>query len=354
MIIFHYLTKKIGLTLLALTAFLSIVILANQLIWLLNLAVAGKIPPSEIPTFMLIEAPIIIHLVLPLGLLLAMCIVYSQLNAESELTALFASGLSPKSLLKHSLSITAILALATLIFVMWVRPEMIDKRIKLMHFPSIENLIKTLQAKRFKNLNYADEILYVDNINAAHTYAKGIFWGKYDDQIKSWVLFNAKKAGLSGREEEKKLSLEDGFYFKGMPGQGNPSSGAFKKLSYILPSNPENTHQDIRALSPSAFRPLFGLPPKLSGELQWRLSIPIMMLILSVIAVGLTSIKGRRDKYRVVIPAVFIFIVYSHTLFLCRNWIIEGKIPTWLGMWWVHLIFASLGVCLYRLNHCRN
>jgi lipopolysaccharide export system permease protein len=88
---------------------------------------------------------------------------------------------------------------------------------------------------------------------------------------------------------------------------------------------------------------------KKAAELQWRFSVPLMLLTLTLVAVPLSRVNPRSGKYAKLLPAIVVYIIYANFMFVARDWVASGKIPPWLGMWWLHIAVALLGLFLiYR------
>lgn len=90
-----------------------------------------------------------------------------------------------------------------------------------------------------------------------------------------------------------------------------------------------------------------------AAELQWRLSVPLMVFTLTLVAVPLSRINPRSGKYAKLLPAIIIYIVYANLLFIARDFMISGKTPQWIGLWWVHLIIAGFGMFLIWRNQAK-
>jgi lipopolysaccharide export system permease protein len=87
-----------------------------------------------------------------------------------------------------------------------------------------------------------------------------------------------------------------------------------------------------------------------AAELQWRFSIPLMVMILTLIAVPLSRVNPRTGKYANLLPAILIYVLYANFMFVARNWIIKDQVPVWLGMFWLHILAAGLGGFLLWRN----
>jgi len=82
--------------------------------------------------------------------------------------------------------------------------------------------------------------------------------------------------------------------------------------------------------------------PKYQAQLQWRLSMPLMCIVLTAVAVPLARLKPRQGRYARVGLALLIYLVYSNLISLGQAWIARGAIPAALGLWWAHAAVVLL------------
>lgn len=84
------------------------------------------------------------------------------------------------------------------------------------------------------------------------------------------------------------------------------------------------------------------------AELQWRLSPAISVIILGLLAVPLAHSQPREGRGVRVILGILIYLLYGNMLYLCRSWVAEGILPTYIGMWWVHIVFFVISFIWVR------
>jgi lipopolysaccharide export system permease protein len=82
------------------------------------------------------------------------------------------------------------------------------------------------------------------------------------------------------------------------------------------------------------------------AELQWRFSVPITLMVLTLIAVPLSRAPPRQGRYNNLIAGILLYIMYANLLGASKVWLEKDEIPAWLGLWWVHLLFIGFGVYL--------
>jgi lipopolysaccharide export system permease protein len=83
----------------------------------------------------------------------------------------------------------------------------------------------------------------------------------------------------------------------------------------------------------------------MQAELQWRISIVLMALVLSIVAVPLSRVNPRTGKFAKILPAIIIFLIYVGLLFIWRDKVVYDG---WQGgnMLVVHLVIILLGIFL--------
>ena len=55
-------------------------------------------------------------------------------------------------------------------------------------------------------------------------------------------------------------------------------------------------------------------------------------------------------KYAKLLPAIVLFFIYANFLFISRDWLSAGKIPQWVGVWWLHGLVVIIGIVLICFN----
>jgi lipopolysaccharide export LptBFGC system permease protein LptF len=48
------------------------------------------------------------------------------------------------------------------------------------------------------------------------------------------------------------------------------------------------------------------------------------------------------------VPAVIVYVLYYNLFTVCRRWVASGVLASYLGSWWVHAVFLSVGYFLMR------
>lgn len=354
MLIFRYLSKEVFTTLVALTTILLLIFMSNQFVQYLNRAANGQIPAMLLMQLMMLEIPSLMVLLLPLGFYAALLVSYGRLYAESEMIVLQACGYGPQSLLRHSFIMASFLALFVLIIMLWVSPLIATQRATLLRTTGIQTLIQTIVPGRFRAISGGKQIFYVASMNRDHTVAKGVFLARLAEKEgrKEWDVLWAESA-FAERERDSSedfVILKEGRQYQGMPGQAGYRVAHFDLFKARLPHQTVEIKNDIRTIHTHHLLHANRHDLPKIAELQWRFSVPIMVLTLTLIGVPLSRVNPRMGKYAKLFPAMIIYILYANALFISRDWVVAGKVPIWIGMWWTHVVVALLGVWLIYYN----
>ncbi|RUR19975.1 LPS export ABC transporter permease LptF [Legionella sp. km535] len=357
MIIFRYLTKEVFLTLVALTAILMLIFMSNQFVQYLNRAASGNIPGVIIMKLMMLEMPNLMGLLLPLGFYIAVLLAYGRLYAESEMTVMVACGYGPNQLLKHSFIMALVVAIIVAGVMVFASPLIATERAKLLRSTGIKTLIQTIMPGRFHAINGGQQVFYVQSMNREHTKAEQVFLAKNsvkDGRIQ-WDILWADKAfaEMDPDTGEEYIVLQNGKEYQGIPGHADYQVARFADYKSRLPHPIVRINEDIRTAKTASLLPFNNPDREKAAELQWRLSIPVMVLTLTFVAVPLSRVSPRTGKYAKLLPAIVIYILYANFMFVARDAIVSGKIPLWIGMSWIHLAVFLLGLFLIWRNQVK-
>ena len=154
----------------------------------------------------------------------------------------------------------------------------------------------------------------------------------------------------SGRQEiqddgSRYLILENGYRYDGEPGEADYRAIQYDTYGVLLPKPEVAIEANEREAIPT--RDLFGSDdPVLQAELQWRLSLPLLVFVVTLLAVPLSKVNPRQGRFLKLLPAIFLYMAYLGLLIAARGALDKGRLPTGLGLWGVHGIFLAIGLLL--------
>lgn len=350
MIIFRYLVKEVFSTLFATTVILLLIFLSTQFVHYLSAAALGKYTGKILLTIMLLQTPYLLGLLLPVGLFLALLLAYGRLYADREMIVLTSCGFGQARLI----SITLIMAIGVSIVVavlnLWLAPIVAAKQKVVMAEAKAAPLIDVILPGRFFSSNNGKKVFYVKQISRNRQSMQNIFIAEKDtkkptlpDKPSGWMVVVANQGYQTiAKTGDHFIVINQGRRYNGVPGESNFQVDRFGQYFLRLESKIPPISHDEQTISTSMLWSELPYSASVAAEFQWRLSLPISVILLALLAVPLCRISPRQGRYTSLLPAMVIYISYANLMFLARSWIEMKIIPVWLGVWWLHGLLLLL------------
>ena len=361
-ILSRYLVREALSSVAVVTFLLLLIFLSHHLVRLLSYAASGKVAANILLQLIGFEIPYLLAFLLPLGFYLGVIWAYGGMYANNELRVMHACGMSLQRLLKQ-LSLLAVMVMAiVLVLMLWVNPLIAKAKDQIIaRSKATDNIVDAVLPGRFQASRDGSRVMYVEQISRDHKEANNVFIA---DQKKDptnisnsrWTVVSAVR-GYQTREhatQNRFLVAEQGNRYEGTPGQNDYKVIQFKKYMVREPDSQMKTeHQDQEGIPTKQLWNSYDKPGN-AAELQWRLSIPLSVLLLAVLAIPLSQVKPRQGRYVQLLIAVLIYVLYVNLLFVSRNWIEQKMLPIGLGMWWVHLLLLILIAWMFMSQLGKN
>ena len=83
---------------------------------------------------------------------------------------------------------------------------------------------------------------------------------------------------------------------------------------------------------------------------MWRVSLPISVLLLCLLAVPLSYFNPRTGHTYNILIAIGMFLIYQNGLTLLRRAVEDGKIPFMVGLLPMHILILLVAIVLLRVR----
>lgn len=352
MIITRYLTREVFNALLAVTLVLLLAFICQQAVRYLNYMAIGKIPTGVLLQLVSFEVPYLLAILLPLGLYLGIMLAYGRMYADNEMSILQMCGFGNWRIMRVTFYIAVAITMVVLFLMLWVNPWISTKRQQVMASDEATiHLVQTLIPGRFQASPDGSHVMYVEQLSSDRQRAETVFLAhekKNPDptQQSSWMLVLAEQ-GYQMKDPQSAdpfFVTTNGYRYEGTPGHNDYKVIQFKKYAVrMIQTDAHSTHKEDETLSTSQLWEESSIPNR-AAELQWRFSMGITTFILAMLAVPLSTVRPRKSRYMMLLPAIIVYIVYIELLYMARHWVEQGQIPIALGMWWVHAIMLAVVV----------
>lgn len=351
MIVFRYLSREVLITLSAVSAVLLVIIMSGRFIKYLAQAAQGLLDPGVLLLIMGYRLPGFLQLILPLGLFLGILLAYGRMYLDSEMTVLSATGMSQRRLMLFSLAPAALTAALVGWLSMGLTPQGISEVDRILSEQDSLTEFDTLVPGRFQTLRNGTRVTYTRDLTDDRTELADVFISETNLSSTTGVQRDLSVlVAESGRQEiqpdgSRYLILENGYRYDGNPGQANYRAIQYDTYGVLLPKPEVNIEVGEREAMPTL--ELIGSDDiRLQSELQWRLSLPLLVFIVTLLAVPLAKVNPRQGRFLKLLPAILLYMAYLTMLIAARSALDKGRVPMALGLWWVHAIFFSIGMLM--------
>lgn len=345
-ILSRYLLREVGLTSLAVSAVLVGVLFTNSLVRLLGQVAKNALPSGGILSLLGLMTLGYFSYLLPAGILLGTVLAFGRMYRDSEMPVLAACGVGPWQLLRALLWILvpAVLMVAWLALSVAPWAQQTAANVRAVLEQSLE--AESIRPGRFLTSDRARGMLYVERI-AADGEMQDVFLETRNEGETVLVSAATAHRQLDPVSGASFLVLRDGYRLEGVPGAGRWRILQFEEHGVRLRESPlPDLRLKQRAVPTREL--LERRQPADLAELQLRLSAPLMVAVLMLLALPLSKTGPREGRYGRLLTAVLLFVVYFSLLNAAADGIKAGWLPPWVGLWWVHL--AMLALALYWLR----
>lgn len=350
MIVFRYLSREVLLTLSAVSAVLLVIIMSGRFIKFLAQAASGALDPGSLFLIMGFRLPGFLQLILPLGLFLGILLAYGRLYLESEMTVLSATGMSQQRLLGMTLFPAVLVAVIVAWLSLSLAPQGANQFQLLLNKQDAMTEFDTLVPGRFQALRDGSRVTYTEQMSDDRINLGGVFISEKrlsaDQKDRGISVLVAEKGRQEIKEDGNRyLILDNGYRYDGQPGLADYRAIKYDTYGVLLPKPDVSDEVTDRDAMPT--RTLLNNPDMSArAELEWRLSLPLLVFIVTLMAVPLSRVNPRQGRFLKLLPAILLYMAYLTILIAARGALEKGKIPPALGLWWVHAIFLVIGLGL--------
>ncbi|MEH6552079.1 MAG: LPS export ABC transporter permease LptF [Pseudomonadales bacterium] len=369
MLIFRYLAKEVLLATMAILLVLMLIFMSGRFMGYLADAASGKIAADVLFTVMFYRMPHFIELILPLAFFLGVILTYGRLYVESEMAVLSSTGVSTSKLCIYTLIPALAVSLALAWFSMVLSPVGELRARAMLNATDVGSSLSTLLPGKFQVLKGSQRAFYAQELTDKGTRMSTVFLADSsqigNEEYPRLTLILAEAGGVVSLDDsgESYLELYRGKQYRGNPGELDFQKVEFKRYGALLqmPEGSINKRPGSDSLATSVL--LASDIAEHKATLQWRISLPLLLPIAALIAIGMSRTNQRRGRYTKLFPAILIYLAYYVALTLVREYMGEGSWPVWLGMWPVHLLALLTGLFItfggqwwirWRVGHQRE
>ena len=315
-------------------------------------AAQGRILAEVVLTILLYKLPNLIMLILPLGYFLGIIVSHGRLYVEHEMSVLRACGVGPIDLLRFTVKPMVVTFIITAILSIWLCPLVAKRTEVLLDEQYNRSEFETLTPGRFHSTKDMHRATYAKKLSDQKTNMEDLFIAEEQQDNVAVIVAEKGVRKVDAQTGAQYLELDNGRRYDGYPGQNDYRVIEFEHYRMqMAPPEKSKTLSNIQNLKITELVILLKSQSKslfAKAELQWRLSLPFIIPILTFIAIPLAKVNPRQGRFLKLFPAIFLYLFYLTLLINGKNAIEKEKWPLF-SMWLIHTFFLIGGFFLYFL-----
>lgn len=344
-----YLIREMLLTWGAVTLVLLVIMVGNVLARSLSKVTEGVITPDVLLTLVGIQSINLLVTLIPLGLYLGILLAHGRFYRDNEMSVMHACGVSWSDIFRPTVVVGMIGVILISALTVFASPWSARYEQKIKAELREQSGVSFLTAGKFVETSDGRAVFFTQDINDSKTRFEGVFMVR-NREGKPPAADVARIADyqVDAATGNEYLVFTDGESTVGQPGEAGYTITRFKRQGVLRPqANRQEPRLRTKGMTLKQLTSSTGLREK--AELQWRVSIPLAALLLAMLAVPLSYTSPREGRFSKIAVAILVYIPYANLLVLSRKWIASGELPSWIGLWPVHLLMvAVIAYCMTR------
>jgi lipopolysaccharide export system permease protein len=327
-------------------AVLFLILMTNKFAEILGDAAAGRLPRDALLAVFGLTATTYLTTLTPIAHFIGVLLALARLSRDGEMAALAACGIGPWQLLAPVSTLTFALA-AGLSWLALVETPTAARRIEEIQYRAEQSTeLAGIEAGQFTSPDAGKTVLHAREVVGDELH--DVFW---QEQRGERVVVIRAARGVRQVDADtgaQAFMLYDGRRYEGVPGES--AFGVLEFDDIRVPVRAEQREERVEVIAAKPTSALLGSSSVADrAELQARLSMPLSVLVLALLAVPLSRSSPREGRYGRLGIGLLIYIIYVDMLAIARVWVEKEIVPEWAGVWWVHaLLFAFALLLLVR------
>jgi lipopolysaccharide export system permease protein len=325
---------------------LLLIISSSRFAHYLSKAVTGELDAQAVLVIIVNLFPAYLSTLLPLGGFLGVLLTLGKLSVDNELTVLFSNGVSQRQLVQIILVPLSILAMLVAVLSLWIAPQTSLTVEEILYQQSHTTEFDNVVAGRFQG-NIERQVIYAQALSEDRQQLLNVFVFNRPQASAAPVLIKATSARQVFDEtyQARYLLLKQGSRTEGEPGQLDYTVTNFEELAVRLYTQ-ELEINITRGFTLPTLMLLGSNNADHRAQLYWRISLPLMTLIVSFIAIALGQVNPRKGRFTWLLPAILVYFIYLSALTSLRDDMSRAIANADIKIVLLHIVFLLLGLAL--------
>ncbi|WP_027848027.1 LPS export ABC transporter permease LptF [Marinospirillum minutulum] len=343
MILYRYIAREILISTLAVGSILLMVIVGSRFARFLGRVASGRMSLDILGHLTLFYTPYALQLIIPLSFVLALMLTFGRLYMESEMSVIQSSGISQWQLMKLVLVLALGVASLTAFSSLYLTPKAQFASELMIQEQQEKTGFESIAPGQFTKLN--KQTVFVSQLSEDKSLLGRVLIVQAEKDATTLALAERGYQQMNEESRSRFLVLEDGWRYE-LP-DADLTSNFLEFDRYALRVGvytPPSVREQVAMLPLNKLLADKSLPAQV--ELQWRLGLPSLVIVMVFIALPLTKVNPRQGRFMAILPVLLLELIFLGTLMSLQGIINKGQWPIWPGMWLVHAGFLLLGLLL--------
>ncbi len=338
----RYLIKEMLVTWVAVTVVLLVIMIGDVLARSLRSVTDGAITPDTLMILVGIKSISLLVTLIPLGLYLGILLAHGRFYRDNEITVMQACGSGWLDLLRPTAVVGLLGAILITLLTVYASPWSARYEQQLKQDLKEQSALSILTPGKFVESSDGNTVLFVRDTTADRSQFNDVFmYRQRQDQLPAVDIARIASYQRDAESGNEYLIFTDGQTTIGNPGDAEYTVTQFKRQGVLRPK--QGAEEPRLRIKGKTLSQLWQSSENAErAELQWRISIPLAALILALLAVPLSYTSPREGRFGKIAIAILIYIPYANLLVLMRKWIASGTVPSWIGLWPIHILVLCL------------
>lgn len=352
MIIQRYIYTELLQKLAWILSLLILVLASNRFVGFLADAAEGHLPADMVFLMLGFKMLATLPKILPVSILVAMLLAFSRMASDRELVILAAAGVSKLFQVKVVTRFALVFCFFVSVITLYIAPWAEQNIHELKQRARQESDISGIAPGQFKEFSKGDRVVYVQNASVEKGSMEEVFLQVRQEGKLGVLTSDSARFKIDEKSGNKYVIFSDGRRYVGEPGLLDYQITEYEKYAIQTESAKASTIGGKIAGLPTS--EIFSSDNKVhQAEFQWRISLIISCLLLSILAILLMQSHASERRYTPFIIGISIYLIYSNLLGIAQTLLKRDAIPPIIGLWWVHLILIAILFLLYYLPQIR-
>ena len=337
LIVQRYVLREVGLAFGGVLGVLVLIYVSNRFVRYLAQAAAGDIGADIVLRLVFYKMLTASVLLVPLALFVAILIALGRLHRDSEVVAMTAGGIGSGRIAVALLLVSLGFAAATALLSLEVAPRVANLQAELVERSRGDVQLSGVIPGRFQDFSGGDQVVYAERLETRQQSLDRVFVRNRAEQKENVLMAERAYLQVSGHDATRYIVLENGHRYAGNPGSLDYVVTRFERHAVLLgESGDEPVYRKLETYSTGRLLELGG--PVHVAELQWRLSAPVTVVVLALMALPLSHTSPRQGRFLHLFTAILIYFLYSNGVGVAQKLVEREQLAPWLGVWLVHAV----------------